>query len=61
MSGIRDLTVRALCDLECITHVCTKGCVVTMASNIAEPLIAEGKLEIVKETASAKPVAEKRG
>lgn len=58
---IRDLTVRATCDFECITHVCTKGTVVTMPSNVAEPLIDEGKLELVKEMASAKPAAEKRG
>lgn len=58
---IRDVQLRVLEDCETSTHNCVKGAIVTMASNIAQPFIDAGKLEVVREQASAAPKSEKRG
>lgn len=57
----RDIQVKVLQDCDSPTHVCQKGAILWMDSIVAEPLIADGKLEVFKEVAVAKPVAEKRG
>lgn len=60
---LRTVTVKALCDFECITHCCCKGHIYEIQNDHAQILLDAGKVEVVSERAAIAQAtkAEKRG